>query len=68
MSAQCNRVAVEDGHTESISVKLTKKVSADQIIRAWGEFRGAAQELNLPSAPKNPVQYLTAPRPAPTAL
>src|SRR6202035_2919772 len=61
MSAQCNRVAVEDGHTESISVKLTKKVSADQIIRAWGEFRGAAQELNLPSAPKNPVQYLTAP-------
>jgi aspartate-semialdehyde dehydrogenase len=66
MSAQCNRVAVEDGHTESISVKLTKRVSADQIIRAWGEFRGAAQELNLPSAPKNPVQYLTAPdRPQP---
>src|ERR1700691_1904112 len=60
MSAQCNRVAVEDGHTESIAVKLTKKVSADQIIRAWSEFRGAAQELNLPSAPKNPVQYLTA--------
>src|ERR1700691_5667457 len=50
MSAQCNRVAVEDGHTESIAVKLTKKVSADQIIRAWSEFRGAAQELNLPSA------------------
>jgi aspartate-semialdehyde dehydrogenase len=66
MSAQCNRVAVEDGHTESIAVKLTKKVSAEQIIRAWSEFRGAAQELNLPSAPKNPVQYLTAPdRPQP---
>jgi aspartate-semialdehyde dehydrogenase len=66
MSAQCNRVAVEDGHTESIAVKLTKKVSADEIIRAWSEFRGAAQELNLPSAPKNPVQYLTVPdRPQP---
>jgi aspartate-semialdehyde dehydrogenase len=60
MSAQCNRVAVEDGHTESVSVKLARKVSAEAIIRAWSEFRGAAQELNLPSAPKNPVQYLPA--------
>src|SRR5207245_5684953 len=39
MSAQCNRVAVEDGHTESVSVKLTKKPQPADIITAWNEFR-----------------------------
>ena len=38
MSAQCNRVAVEDGHTESVSVKLRKKAEAQEIIAAWREF------------------------------
>ena len=28
MSAQCNRVAVEDGHTESVAVRLKKKATA----------------------------------------
>ena len=66
MSAQCNRVAVEDGHTESISVKLGKTAKAEEIIAAWTEFRGLAQELKLPSAPAKPVVYLTAPdRPQP---
>src|ERR1700685_1735549 len=40
MSAQCNRVAVEDGHTESISIKLKKKATAEEIIAAWQEFSG----------------------------
>src|SRR5689334_2122473 len=35
MSAQCNRVAVEDGHTESVSVKLKKQARAEEIIEAW---------------------------------
>src|SRR6266550_7247990 len=35
MSAQCNRVAFEDGHTESISVKFSKKASPNEIIDAW---------------------------------
>ncbi len=35
MSAQCNRVAVEDGHTESVSVKLTKKAKPEEIIEVW---------------------------------
>jgi aspartate-semialdehyde dehydrogenase len=35
MSAQCNRVAVEDGHTESVTVKLKKKAQPDEIIAAW---------------------------------
>jgi len=60
MSAQCNRVAVEDGHTESVSVKLTKAAEPEEIIAAWNEFRSVPQELRLPSAPENPVQYVTA--------
>src|ERR1700691_5448294 len=59
MSAQCNRVAVEDGHTESISVRFTTKAEAKDIIAAWNEFRSEPQELKLPSAPERPVIYLT---------
>jgi len=58
MSAQCNRVAVEDGHTESISVKFSKKASPNEIIDAWTNFRGIAQEKQLPSAPEIPVRYM----------
>src|SRR6266849_7957853 len=43
MSAQCNRVAVEDGHMESISVKLGTTAKPDEIIASWNEFRGLAQ-------------------------
>jgi len=59
MSAQCNRVAVEDGHTESISIKLGKKAQPQEIIDAWNGFRSLPQELKLPSAPPDPVRYLT---------
>jgi aspartate-semialdehyde dehydrogenase len=59
MSAQCNRVAVEDGHTESVSIKLTKKAKAEEIIQVWNEFRSLPQELRLPSAPEQPVVYVT---------
>ncbi len=66
MSAQCNRVAVEDGHTESVSVRLKKKVKAEEIIAAWNDYRAEPQQLQLPSAPEKPVVYLTAPdRPQP---
>jgi aspartate-semialdehyde dehydrogenase len=59
MSAQCNRVAVEDGHTESVSIKLTKKAKPEEIIKVWNEFRSLPQELHLPSAPEQPVVYVT---------
>jgi aspartate-semialdehyde dehydrogenase len=59
MSAQCNRVAVEDGHTESVSIKLTKKAEPEEIIKAWNTFRSLPQELRLPSAPEQPVVYVT---------
>jgi aspartate-semialdehyde dehydrogenase len=60
MSAHCNRVAVEDGHTESISVKLKKKASADEVLEAWSSFRAIPQEKKLPTAPEIPVRYVDA--------
>src|SRR5712675_646262 len=60
MSAQCNRVAVEDGHTESVSVRLKTKAQPEEIIAAWNNYRSDPQELKLPSAPDRPVVYLEA--------
>jgi len=60
MSAQCNRVAVEDGHTQSVAVKLKNKAGREEIIEAWTKFRALPQELKLPSAPERPVEYLAA--------
>jgi aspartate-semialdehyde dehydrogenase len=59
MSAQCNRVAVEDGHTESVFLKLKKKPAAEEVIAAWNEFSSLPQALKLPNAPENAIQYLT---------
>jgi aspartate-semialdehyde dehydrogenase len=58
MSAQCNRVAVEDGHTESVSIRLKTKAKLEEIIAAWNGFRSEPQHLKLPSAPERPVVYL----------
>lgn len=60
MSAHCNRVAVEDGHTESVSVKFKNKARAEEIVAAWNEFRSLPQELKLPTAPEKPVVYVSA--------
>jgi aspartate-semialdehyde dehydrogenase len=60
MSAQCNRVAVEDGHTESVSVRLKTKATPEEIIAAWNSYRAEPQELQLPSAPEKPVVYVEA--------
>jgi aspartate-semialdehyde dehydrogenase len=66
MSAQCNRVAVEDGHTESIAIRLKQKAKPEEIIAAWNDFRAEPQQLRLPSAPEQPIVYMTAPdRPQP---
>ncbi|HZQ20150.1 MAG TPA: aspartate-semialdehyde dehydrogenase [Terriglobales bacterium] len=58
MSAQCNRVAVEDGHTESISIKLKNKAQAEEILQAWSDFTGIPQEQKFPTAPEIPVRYI----------
>src|ERR1035438_2715346 len=66
MSAQCNRVAVEDGHIESVAVRFRKKAAPEEIIAAWNNFRAEPQHLRLPSAPDEPIVYMTAPdRPQP---
>jgi len=66
MTAHCNRVAVEDGHTESVSVKLRQKANAAEIVAAFNNFRSAPQELKLPLAPAQPLVYDDAPdRPQP---
>lgn len=65
ISAQCNRVAVKYGHSECVSVKLSKKASAEEIISSFKSFN-PLKELDLPSAPKRPVIYLDNPdRPQP---
>lgn len=57
ISAQCNRVAVIDGHTECVQVKLKKKTSVDEIIKVWQSYKSVPQELNLPFAPEHPIVY-----------
>jgi len=56
VSAHCNRVAVEDGHTECVSIKLKKKATREEIIAAWSEFL-PLQGQHLPTAPEQPVEY-----------
>jgi len=56
MSASCNRVAVVDGHTVGVSIKLDKPASREQILAAWEEFRPLAGQ-DLPTAPDQPVQW-----------
>jgi aspartate-semialdehyde dehydrogenase len=58
VSAMTNRVPVEDGHTESISVGLARKASAEEMEAAWHGFRGRDEVAGLPSAPARPVVYL----------
>jgi aspartate-semialdehyde dehydrogenase len=59
VSAHCNRVPVVDGHTEAVSVDLASKPDIGALIDAINSFRGVPQERNLPSAPAQPVVYMT---------
>lgn len=54
-SAHCNRVSVRDGHTETVSMTLRGSPSPDAVKEAMREFRGRPQELDLPTAPKQPI-------------
>lgn len=55
VSAQCNRVMVEDGHTETVSVALRSKASPDQVLAAWQGFEAPTEVRGLPSAPGRPI-------------
>jgi aspartate-semialdehyde dehydrogenase len=62
ISAACNRVAVLDGHTECVSVRLREQPPPEEIVAAWRDFRGPPQALELPLAPRQPIQYFDEPR------
>jgi len=59
VSAHCNRVPVEDGHMESVSIKLRRPATREQILAAWSEFKPLAGQ-NLPTAPAQPVEFAAA--------
>jgi len=61
VSASCNRVAVTEGHLESVSIELEQKVEPEQIIQAWNGFTGNQLVRKLPSAPEQPIKYLENP-------
>ncbi len=61
ISAQCNRVAVTDGHTASVQLRLKQKAEAHEIMEVWKRFRAEPQKLQLPSAPGRPIHYFTEP-------
>ena len=58
ITSQCIRVPVLNGHTAAVFVKFDKKPAKEDLIKAMVEFSGLPQELNLPSAPKQFIQYL----------
>ena len=66
ISAAVTRVPVHNGHSAMISVELEQQPDPAAIIAAWNTFRGQPQDLQLPSAPLQPIVYLTEPnRPQP---
>ena len=56
-TAQCLRVPVSDGHMGAVFVRFENKPTQEEILKAWKEFHGPAQDLNLPSAPKQFLHY-----------
>ncbi len=58
VSAAVTRVPVRDGHTASMSVGLEQTPPVEAVIDAWNSFRGKPQDMNLPSAPPQPLVYL----------
>ncbi|HEX4020665.1 MAG TPA: aspartate-semialdehyde dehydrogenase [Acidobacteriaceae bacterium] len=56
ISAHCNRVAVEDGHMENVSIELRTKATRAEILAAWQEFQ-PLRGNNLPTAPEFPVEF-----------
>lgn len=55
ISAQCNRVNVADGHFASVRVKLGRPASLDEVREAFASYKSLPQQLNLYSAPAQPI-------------
>lgn len=58
ITCQCVRVPVLDGHTAAVFVKFKKKPTKEQLVEKLRTFSGLPQELSLPGAPKQFIQYL----------
>lgn len=58
ITSQCIRVPVLNGHTATVFVKFRKKVTKEELIEKLVSYKGLPQEYNLPSAPKQFIQYL----------
>lgn len=56
VSAQCNRVAVLEGHTECVSIELKTKATAEEVKEVLRNFVPESQKYNLPSAPPVALQ------------
>ena len=61
ITTQCLRVPSSDGHMAAVFVKFKNKPSIDEIKKCWKEFKGVPQELELPSAPKQFLNYFEEP-------
>ncbi len=60
ITSQCLRVPVSDGHMAAVFVSFKgQKPTKDEILSIWKEFKGAPQELSLPLAPKQFLNYFT---------
>ena len=57
ITTQCIRVPVSNGHTAAVFVSFKTKPTKEQILKAWKEYKGLPQELNLPSAPEQFITY-----------
>lgn len=58
ITTQCVRVPVLNGHTAAVFVKFRKNPTKEQLIEKMVNFKGAPQELDLPSAPKQFIRYM----------
>ena len=57
ITTQCLRVPVSNGHFAAVFVSFENKPSKEEILNIWKEYKGAPQELDLPSAPKQFLHY-----------
>ncbi len=58
ITCQCIRVPILNGHTAAVFVKFRKNPTKEELIERMVSFRGLPQELKLPSAPRQFIQYL----------
>lgn len=58
ITCQCLRVPVLNGHTAAVFVKFREKPTKEQLIEKLLAFKGKPQELKLPSAPEQFIQYM----------